>query len=481
MNVKWKRIIVVIIVLLLCLCSNSDNILIFKQGISIAQASVIQDKSFGDLKLNANSVLLMEQGSGKVLETKNANLRMFPASTTKMMTAIVALEHVNLSEKVKVGDEIRSIPKNASIAGLLQNEEYTMKELLTGLLLPSGNDAAYVIASYIGRKTLNQKNSSSKEAVKAFVTLMNKKATEIGCQDTHFSNPDGYHEVNHYTTANDLALIARKALENETFRNTVGLYYYQPQSKIQASVAPVIKSNKSDKKSVESLKPVLPIWTNTNLLLDKNNPKYYDPDVTGVKTGYTSQAGYCLVAAGTRNGLHLITVILHSTQVGRWNDTSTVLDYGFEKYQVFSLLKKGQFVTELSIENGTKGQQEKLNAISSLDFTAVLSKQQGERILKKIQWDEKLFKSTSQQQQVNGILSTIHKGQVLGKVTFFLDDRVLTSADLIAATAIQKKIELFPSIQNEAPSFFAKNWLMLLMIGTIVFFFLIGFMRRKKH
>ena len=162
------------------------------------------------MNIAGEAAVLMEENTHEVLFEKNSNARMYPASTTKIMTALIALEYGDPEDIIEVGQEIEWIPQDSSKAGLFVGQEIKLSDLLYGLMLPSGNDAANTIAVHIGKKFEMDPNLSLEDAFKVFIDLMNQRAKEIGADNTHFTNPHGYHDKDHYTTPMDLARITRK-------------------------------------------------------------------------------------------------------------------------------------------------------------------------------------------------------------------------------------------------------------------------------
>lgn len=237
--------------------------------------------------VNAVAAALINTQTGETLYSKNANAVMAPASTTKIMTAILAIEKGNLEDKVKISYHAAAMP--ATRMNLRPGEEQTLHDLLYGLMLTSGNDAATAIAEYIsGSET-------------RFAQLMTSKAHELGMKKTSFKNASGLPAVNHYTTANDLALLAEYALKNPVFTEIV-----------QTKVASITNSRSNITRSL----------TNHNKLL------WQYPYTTGIKTGYTRRAGKCLVASASQNDTTLVSVVLKSGTM--YNDSINLFDFGFQ-------------------------------------------------------------------------------------------------------------------------------------------------------
>jgi len=250
-------------------------------------------------EITANCAIMVDASTGAVLYEKNSQAKAYPASTTKLMTALVVLENVSdLEAEVTVGPEVRRFSSNNTLIGLVEQEKVRVIDLLYGMLLPSGNDAAATLACYVGG------------SIEGFAQLMNNKARELGMNDTHFVNPHGLNNEGHYTTAADMAKLAIACSKNETLMEIVGTRSY--------TLPPTNK--RSSPKTI----------TNTNKFLDPDSG--YDC-VTGMKTGNTSAAKYCLVTSAEKDGKKLIVVILGDASANgtaRWTETKALLEYGFE-------------------------------------------------------------------------------------------------------------------------------------------------------
>lgn len=266
--------------------------------------------------LSAANAILIDVLKGDILFEKNSKKRCYPASTTKILTALLAIENCRLDEKIIVGDEANFPPLGSSKSGIRYGEKLTMEQLLNCLLIPSGNDAAYSIAVYVARKVSGDKNLSLREAVQYFSELMNKRAKELGAQDSRFVNPDGSHKAEHYSTAYDLSLIAQETLKHKNFRDIVCRESYR--------IPDVNGVDKNGKQRSE-----VRILINTNKLLLSNNPHYLKI-VTGVKTGHTEEAGYCLVSSGEANGKNVLAVVMNSSEEKVWSDSKKLLENGIK-------------------------------------------------------------------------------------------------------------------------------------------------------
>lgn len=274
------------------------------------------------------SAILIDSHTGTVLYEKNANAMMYPASTTKVLTAIIAIESCSLDEKTVASEQaITSIKSGYTNAKIQVGEELTIEDLLYALMLKSANEAANVIAEHIGGTTEN------------FANIMNAKAIELGCTSTHFVNANGVHDENHYTTASDLAKITRYCMQNKLFRHIASTEEYTLPATPQYPMGDRVLKN-------------------TNSLMSRESPYYY-PYVIGGKTGFTTQAKNCMIAMSLKDGLELISIVFHAetTEDGRsarYLDTISLLEYGnnnFRQYAVSTEKTAEEKMSEMPISD----------------------------------------------------------------------------------------------------------------------------------
>lgn len=255
----------------------------------------------------ASNALIYDVTNGTILFEKNASARCYPASTTKLLTASVALYYMHADNVITVGDEINMIGYDSSVCGLKVGYKLTLSQLIQGLMINSGNDAAYTIAVSVARSVSGNNNMSNSEAVKYFASLMNSYARSLGATGSNFVTPDGYHNSNHYTTARDMLLIAQRAMKYDIIRRAGSTY---------ETTITTVSGHKMT-------------FKNTNTLLNPDS-QYYYPDATGLKTGMTYTAGYCLVATATRGNRTLLVITMGApSDNGRCIDTINMLNAGF--------------------------------------------------------------------------------------------------------------------------------------------------------
>ena len=363
--------------------------------IAIIMTNCIFVYATNDLNVDAKASLIIEENSGKVIHEDNSNIKNYPASVTKILTAILTLENCELTDTVTVSKTaISNIPSGYVIAPLFVGEQMSVEDLLYALMLKSANDAAYVLAEHVGG------------SVEGFSEMMNKKAEELGCKNTHFVNPNGIHNSNHYTTAYDMYLIARYAMKNEEFVKIVSTY--------QHALSATNKYSKNDR-----------LMKNTNAFVNPSS-RYYDENVKGIKTGTTLQAGNCLITSTSKNGFVVITVILGAkTSESKFSETKKMMNYAFDNYEFTQIHKKGDVIKNIEVEKATK-ETKSLNLVISDDIKAINNiKIKAEKIEPEISLNDE-------------IIAPISKGQELGTIKYTVDG-LEYNAKLLAENDVIKK------------------------------------------
>lgn len=325
--------------------------------------------------LSARSAVLYEPSSKEIIYSKNENQQLPMASTTKIMTALIAIEALPLDEIIRVPNDAVGI--EGSSIYLKSDDELTVRDLIYAVMLQSANDAAATLAYAISGD------------IASFSALMNRRAAEMGATSTSFENPHGLDSENHYTTAKDLAIIASYALENDTFRKICSTYKYS--FNISDQTRTVVNHNK---------------------LL-----KLYDGSI-GVKTGYTKRCGRCLVGAAERNGVRLISVTLDAPD--DWNDHSTLLNLGFSLYESIdpSLIMNNDF--NIPVISGTK--------------VSVLAKTDTHGINLVVKKNSSEIKTRVQLKKY--AVAPVENGEQLGTVEYIIGDKTVATAPIIANESI---------------------------------------------
>ncbi|OAD99837.1 D-alanyl-D-alanine carboxypeptidase DacF [Bacillus subtilis] len=344
-------------------------------------------KRTSELAHEAKSAVLIERDTGKVLYNKNSNERLAPASMTKIMTMLLIMEALDKG-KIKMSDKVRTSEHAASMGGsqifLEPGEEMTVKEMLKGIAIASGNDASVAMAEFI---------SGSEEE---FVKKMNKKAKELGLKNTSFKNPTGLTEEGHYSSAYDMAIMAKELLKYESITKFTGTY------------EDYLREN-TDKK----------FWlVNTNSLI-----KFY-PGVDGVKTGYTGEAKYCLTASAKKGNMRAIAVVFGaSTPKERNAQVTKMLDFAFSQYETHPLYKRNQTVAKVKVK---KGKQKFIELTTSEPISILTKKGEDMNDVKK------------EIKMKDNISAPIQKGQELGTLVLKKDGEVLAESPVAAKEDMKK-------------------------------------------
>ncbi|MGE5541792.1 MAG: D-alanyl-D-alanine carboxypeptidase family protein [Bacillota bacterium] len=330
-------------------------------------------------RISADAAVVIEFSSGAVLYEKRAHRLMHPASITKMMTAIIALERGYLGDVVTVSRNAAYTP--GSSMGLSPGGRYLLEDLLAGLMIVSGNDAAVAIAEHLAGTE------------QAFVSMMNDRAREIGALRTSFVNSYGISEPGHLTTAYDLALMARHGLSIPYF-------------------AQLVSTRERDAWRLDRMWDV-PL-SNTNRLL------WGFQGADGVKTGTTYAAGQCLCASATRDGMRIISVVLHADS--RWTDSESLLEYAFTSFDVVRSYENGASVCEVPV---VRGMRPAVEAVAASDLSGVIARGAGGTLRLDIDVERP-------------VRAPVSRGQRLGSATLWVGDTIVASTDVVAAADVEE-------------------------------------------
>ena len=351
-----------------------------------------------DLDVSAKSAILICADSGSVLWSKNETQPLPMASTTKIMTALLTLEHMQAcgNKEVEITDEMVRV--EGTSMGLIPGDIVNLDALAKGMLLCSGNDSANAAAIAVGGNTAN------------FISLMSEKAKLIGMKDTKFSTPSGLDKDNHHSTAKDMAFLGAYAMENEDFAK--------------------IASQKSMQVKFVNPAKVVNIRNHNKLL------RLYEGCI-GVKTGFTKDAGRCLVSCAQKNGVKLICVTLNAPN--DWDDHIKLYNFGFEN-TVSKTFNDRNFKVSIPLEGKTS---ENIEAVGISEFSKSFKKGDENKVERKVEL-------------VNSVKSPIEKGQIVGKVVYFLEGRVIGENQIISNTEIKKPVVCKKNFWGSIGEFFRR-------------------------
>lgn len=399
---------------------------------------------------NAEAALLISPDSGMVLYEKNADERRYPASTTKIMTALLVLENVaDLNETVTAqASDFETLEADSSSAGIKEGETVTVEDLLYGLMLPSGNEAAYMLARHVAG------------SYEAFVDMMNKRAEELGCTGTHFVNPCGLHDDNHYTTARDLYKIAYAAMQDETF----------------ADIADTVQWNMSKTNMQEERK----VLTTNQLIFSSYQPWAY-AYCKGIKTGNTSQAGNCFVGYAEYGDAKLYSVVMgcdsssleYSNIPASFTDTKALFEWGFESFTSKTLARQGDTVGSVNVRLSTDTDQLVLTVKN--DLVSLLPADLDVEDLGEPQ--------ITAPESVN---APIKAGDVIGSATYSYNGTTYGTVELVALSDVERSTVLYYAdlLSNFFQSTVFKVILIVLAVFVVLYILFnltFGGMRRRNQ
>lgn len=371
--------------------------------------------AFDESKIKSTSAVLMEAKSGHIFFDKQGSKRIAPASTTKILAAIIALEAGGLDKQVTVGNEINKFSSASSLMGLKTGEVVTIKDLLYGMMLASGNDAAATVGVSLGG------------SIDGFAQIMNAKAAELNMNNSHFTTPYGTQEDEHYSTAKDMATLAVYAMQNSAFMKIVATKEYTVKATNKHKVPLQLKS------------------TNKLIYFDteKDDKDYRYKYATGMKTGLTPEAKGCLVATASKNGIDLIVVIMGDNSkkyVGRWEEARALFEYGFDNFASVPL-------SQLPVDKTLNAPVTNVAGAESGEATVAISVVFGDQAVTGLRDQINALKTDSSAIKAElhldkDLVAPLEKGQVVGTVAYRLDDEIIAllearvDADVAAAEDI---------------------------------------------
>ena len=359
-----------------------------------------------DKKLWTDTYLVMDLQTGELLASKNENEKRYPASTTKMVTSLVVMDAVGsgqlkLDQLLEADEEVSST--EGSKFGLKTGETITLEDALNIMMVLSANDIAVLLAK------------ATSGTVDAFVLQMNQKVQELGCQGTHFVTPHGLHDEDHYTTASDLAIIARELMKNEYLASVVRQPEYNYAATNKRAAGTVQTSN---------------LLMNGNLSIyvgnERKTTKYENAEVIGIKTGTTPEAGGCLVAAAQKDGTVILSIVMKSgtgTALERYADSQQILDWAFEHYRTVNYMEKNVPVGIVKVKHG---EFNKVNAVVSEAIYVTLPTEASESVL------------TQAVELDKSVKAPFEAGTKLGKVHILEAGEEIAAYDIVAEKGIAK-------------------------------------------
>lgn len=385
------------------------------------------------MHIDAAAAILIDADTGEVLYEQDAHAQRYPASITKVMTCLLTVEAVDrgelsLDKQVTVSGNLHSgIGEGGSTADLKEGEIISVKDLLYSALLPSANEACNVLAETVAGD------------ISSFVDLMNQRAAELGMEDTHFANTHGYHDPNHYTSAYDVSLMCREAMKHPTFREIV--------------------SSKSHDLPATNMHEARTLHTTNALISTWRVREYYYQEATGIKTGSTPEAGYCLASSATRGDKDLIAVVMGGTdykenaQTNYFTESERLLRFGFDNFQTTNILDEGEIdIAEVPV-----------TLSDGADYVTVHPAQSIQVTLPKDMDVSAFSRSLDLPESVE---APVKAGDKLGTVTITYRDKTYGTVDLLANSDVSRSDWLYRI--DRVQKFFGQLWVRILLAAIVV-------------
>ncbi|MBR6767506.1 MAG: D-alanyl-D-alanine carboxypeptidase [Clostridia bacterium] len=450
---RWKGLIALVLALILC---AAPALAVTPSDYNKNMPQVLEaDHLYGE------AAVVMDADTHEVLFSKNSRVRMYPASTTKIMTLLLALESgIPLDTVISVPKQAMKVPKDSSLIPILTGDEMTFRDLLYGTMINSGNDGANAVAVIVSG------------SIDLFVERMNRRAAALGCRGTHFANAHGYHNEDHYSTAQDLALITAEALKHDAIRQIVTA---------QSHTMNIMREGKQ-----------VQINLNTrNSLLKEDNSFYYE-DCIGVKSGFHSNAGYCFVSAAERDGVRLVAVTLNCAKDSyKYYDLIRGMQFGFTRYTEYTMEQMFGFASDqiatVKISNASSDDpyggllDMNIAQISDSDYSRMV--QTGNTGAMDAAIAD--FVSRSQLVITDNLAAPISEGEILGNFSYIAQNGQRITALLVASRAVAEEPERFGITDMFPFLIYLENplvrALLIVLAVLIVLIILSGMMRRARR
>jgi len=392
----------------------------------LPMAAFAQPQRF--LPLDATAAILVEQTTGRILYAHNVHERRYPASMSKILTALVVMDYLEPDDVVVVGPEIRSMPAGYATNIHVEGETITVRTLLKALMVRSGNETGRVLALEVVRRQTERADITYNEAKPLFSTMMNDKARSLGAVNTTFSNPYGLHSTQHFTTAYDMALISRAYMDNPVLAEIAGIRTFEGDS-----LGGVAFPNANVREYS---------WTNSNRLLPGADMSH--PFATGIKTGFTTPAGHCFAGSAYHNGVGLVTVVFYSEDPGRWQDTRMLLDYGFFNFAFHDIVYEQQIVDTVYIGNPRLGDEATIDALSAQSNRTILSHDEYAAMTRVVTYDPLLLIDPDEiedesRRELPHLRAPIDANQEIGTAKYMVGHEIIFQTPVLAARYVYER------------------------------------------
>lgn len=431
MKNKITACVLIIVLMFSFFCVYAEEVDENKEKVNIEEP---QEYTLGAKSPHA---ILLDMKTGGVIYKKNANQKVYPAGLTNIMTALLVLENCNLEELVTVTDTaLANVSAGDSRMGIIKDERLSVRQLLYGMLLSSASDVTNLLAEKTGG------------SIDGFVSLMNKRAKELGMDNTNFTNPTGEHDERHYTTAEDMAKVTMAAMKNETF-------------------AEIVKSKSYSIPATEKSHTARKITNRNHFVSNLLRNDYYYKYSTGIKTGYTAQAKSCIAASAQKNGMSLLALVFNAETTDNvaqsFADCKNMFDYVFENYVSQIVVKQGEIIAQTELINTRREKKLILRAENQVSIIKVKDSENVE-----ITYEDFIDEKVS---------APVKKDEKIGYREYFLNGKSIGTVNLLAEKSY--KLDLITFLVNKMIAFVTSPWLFV-AIAVIIFVLVMAERRRRR-
>jgi len=399
--------------------------------ISILIISPVRVSAIVGPDVEGRSLILMERTTGTVLFEQNSGVRIFPASTTKILSSMIMLDHIGIDEIISIGPEIHHMPQGSSRAGHREGTSISAINLLRALIIPSGNDSGIVLATEVVRRVTGDYNLTYPEMELIFAEMMNEKARELGATSSNFMNPHGFHHPNHFSTPKDMALIAQAALDIPILAEVFAEAGYAGPGIIGDIPEGVTVTNYN--------------WRSPNLLLHEESEHFF-PYAIGMRTGFTDHAAHALVSAATKDGFELVAGAFQSRANTRFTDSIAMFNYGFNNYGFKHIQVDGTIVDNIPLHRPRLGEATHMDVMVVGDFIDILNLRDFGIVRENLIFNTDIFYIPTEGETPDyeydnrpRLRLPVEEGKVLGQIIYTVNGATVHYSDLIATTSASSR------------------------------------------
>ena len=377
--------------------------------------------------MDATAAIVVEQSTGRVLYGRNIHEPRYPASMSKIMTAIVVLDHLQPDDLIVIGPEINNMPAGYATNIHVVGETVSVHFMLKALMIRSGNETGRTLALEVMRRITGREDLTYNEAKPLFSSLLNQRARALGAYNTTFANPYGLHSSQHITTAYDMAIISRAYMDIPVLAEIAAMRTFEGDGTLGVYVPGANIRQYS--------------WTNTNRMLPDSD--FGHPHMTGLKTGFTTPAGHCLAGSAYFNGLELVSVVFYSQDPARWQDTRRLLDFGFANFSFREIADDMALADEIYLYNPRLGDPATVEILQVYGSNVLLSHNEYNSLIRRITYDPLLLVDPEDNGEYDPappkLIAPLEEGEIVGMITYYAAGQVVFESPLVAARSVYER------------------------------------------